>query len=359
MTQDPQDSSKSERIDVITYNDLYSSLLPSLQVDVAEWSVDVHRYYVDNLAPDIRTKMELNGYSDHKQTVSRSPVNQIQMIGRARFEASRAEKELSQQLDMISSQINGGHGFMALQGGNTQNNYQGGNTNPILLSPAEQAILRAKEGNTAKCWGCDGDHSWYDRVLKKVVCPNGNNPECIRKAANHHSEFLKKRKKINEKKQLDKALLKVSKSHYSDNTAVNSLIQQLLANSNDSSPTSSNKRQRMGNQTHNFFLGVLVLNAQAKQLPINIERDLPHIMLPIGPEDADINPTITGILDTGATLTAGYMPYILGICEKYPSLVQSIVWADKNTGYDPITLSGVVADDAKNMSDADKKRMSI
>ena len=35
VTQDPQDSTKIERIVVITYNDLYSSLLPSLQVDVA------------------------------------------------------------------------------------------------------------------------------------------------------------------------------------------------------------------------------------------------------------------------------------------------------------------------------------
>ena len=100
---------------------------------------------------------------------------------------------------MISNQINGGHGFLAFQGGQqTQNNYQGRATNPVLLSPAEQAILRAKEGNTAKYWGCEGDHSWYDRVLKKVVYPNSNNPECINKAANHHSEFLKKRKKINE-----------------------------------------------------------------------------------------------------------------------------------------------------------------
>lgn len=92
VTEDPQDSTKSECIYVITYNDLYNSLILSLQVDVAEWSVDVHRYYVNNLAPDIRTKMELNGYSDHKQTVSCSPVNQIQMIRRARFEASCAEK---------------------------------------------------------------------------------------------------------------------------------------------------------------------------------------------------------------------------------------------------------------------------
>ena len=110
----------------------------------------------------------------------------------------------------------------------------------------------------------------------------------------------------------------------------------------------------MGNNTCNFSQGVLVLNAQANQLPINIERDLSHILLPIGPEGADINPTITGILDTGATLTAGYMPYILGIYEKYPLLVQSIIWADKDTGYDPITLSGVVADEAQSLSEVDK-----
>ena len=43
---------------------------------------------------------------------------------------------------------------MAYQSGQTQNNYQGGSANPILLSPAEQSILRAKEGNTEKYWGC-------------------------------------------------------------------------------------------------------------------------------------------------------------------------------------------------------------
>lgn len=65
----------------------------------------------------------------------------------------------------------------------------------------------------------------------------------------------------------------------------------------------------------------MVLNALAKQLPINIERNLLRIILAVGPKDADINPTVTGIIDTGDTLTAGYMSYILGICDKYPSLV--------------------------------------
>jgi len=94
-------------------------------------------------------------------TVSRSPVNQIQLIGRARFEASRADKEFSQHLDMISNQTNGSHGFMAYQGDGTQMNYQSLN-NSVLISPAEKAILKTKEGNKAACWGCGGDHSWYD-----------------------------------------------------------------------------------------------------------------------------------------------------------------------------------------------------
>ena len=76
-------------------------------------------------------------------------------------------------------------------------------------------------------------------------------------------------------------------------------------------------------------------------------------MLPIGTEDAIVNPTITGILDTGANLTAGYMPYILDIAERCPELVALITWADKHTGYDPITLSGVCAKDAANLSKED------
>ena len=109
----------------------------------------------------------------------------------------------------------------------------------------------------------------------------------------------------------------------------------------------------------NFFMGVMVLNTQAKHLPNNIERELPHIILSIGTEDDDINSTINGILDTDVTLIAGYFAYILGICDKYPSIFQSIILADKETGYDSITLSGMVANEAKGISGADKKRMSI
>ena len=76
----------------------------------------------------------------------------------------------------------------------------------------------------------------------------------------------------------------------------------------------------------------MVLLAQVKHLSINIKQALPHIMLPIGTEDASIYPTITGIIDKRASLTAGYVAYILGICEKQLYIVQSIIWDDNDTG---------------------------
>ena len=61
-----QDSTKTEKIDGVTYNDLYNSLLSSFPVNISKVSINAHRYYVDNLSPNIRTNMEMNGYISHK-----------------------------------------------------------------------------------------------------------------------------------------------------------------------------------------------------------------------------------------------------------------------------------------------------
>ena len=51
------------------------------------------------------------------------------------------------------------------------------------------------------------------------------------------------------------------------------------------------------------------------------------------------------------------MGYILDICENYPFLVHSISWVNKDAVYDPITLSGVVADE--HISDSNEEKLSI
>ena len=80
-----------------------------------------------------------------------------------------------------------------------------------------------------------------------------------------------------------------------------------------------------------FFMANMLLNlsASANILLIKIERELPHIILSLRMEDTEFNPNIVGIVDTDATLTAGYEGHIIRICENYPLLVSSIVWADK------------------------------
>ena len=135
----------------------------------------------------------------------------------------------------------------------------------------------------------------------------------------------------------------MSKVHLANSNRNSPFLQLLLEAQQADSEGSSNKYRNTSSSSRAFFLGRMVLSAQVRQLPNNIERDLPHIILPIVSGDTTVNPTITGILDTEATLTAKYISYFIAISERYPELAASIMWADKETGYNPVTLSCVCA----------------
>ena len=76
----------------------------------------------------------------------------------------------------------------------------------------------------------------------------------------------------------------------------------------------------------------------------------------MGEPDSTFNPALLGVPDTGATITIGYSDYVLGICESYPQLVKSIIWAaDKCT---PIELNGVVNDDNKPYAQSKSNHLS-
>ena len=178
-----------------------------------------------------------------------------------------------------------------------------------------------------------------------------------RKCQNRHREFFKNNKRKLDRKRSDKALLQFSKYQMGDNDDTQSFIQHL---SSFKGNVDSNKRKkRSGNETHNIFMANVALNlyTSANILSINIKRDLPHILLSLGTDDSEFSPNIVGIVDAGTNLTAGYEGYILVIYENDPSLVSSIVWANKEMGFDPITLSSIVADE--NVSTNDKHKFSI
>lgn len=72
-------------------------------------------------------------------------------------------------------------------------------------------------------------------------------------------------------------------------------------------------------------------------------------MMSLGIEKSNSNSCSVGIVDTGELFTAGYHAYVLGICEKYPLPVSSIVFVDMYTVYDYIRLSGMIATDKQSL----------
>lgn len=107
---------------------------------------------------------------------------------------------------------------------------------------------------------------------------------------------------------------------------------------------SPKKKIKINGEVFNFITFATALHSHNGKLPlpISIHTELPHIQIMLGHPDSRFNPCILGILDTGATLMVGYSDYVLGICDMYPELVSSIIWAEEK--YMPISLSGVNED---------------
>jgi hypothetical protein len=362
---DPSDPNKKIKISVQQYADIFNGLMRSLSSET-EWLVDVHEYFMKNLAIDIREKMESDGYKAHMQSTSKKPFNQIKLMETARKKALHAEKSLNLQATMIQRQLQNTHGFFTDTSGQ------------VCFSPAERTIQHYKKGenNTpdrkqVKCWGCGKDtHRWYDSVLKKVVCPDANNPVFIKAAANAKKEYNQMIRNRNARNNNNRGSNNNDKSQKSRRALIEALISSdatftIQDDSNPSSTSSGNNRSvtfnlsstqdndedsaaspskklKVNNTCFNLITYALNTSSNGKEpLPISLHPSLPHIRLELGEPDNDFHPALLGIIDTGATLTVGYSEYILGICEAYPQLVKSIIWAEDK--YCPIELNGVGA----------------
>jgi hypothetical protein len=85
------------------------------------------------------------------------------------------------------------------------------------------------------------------------------------------------------------------------------------------------------------------LNTSKPLLPITIEGNLPHIVMPIGQSPTTAIFSLLLAYNTCAACNVGYLGHRLPIVEKYQQLVKSLIWAaDK---YSPLVLSGIVSDE--------------
>ena len=80
-------------------------------------------------------------------------------------------------------------------------------------------------------------------------------------------------------------------------------------------------------------------------VPIDsIDSNLPAIELPFGREYDEIIPKIWACTDTGTGATCGNSLFFGNFGARFPHTIEYIVVAS-NTGYSPITLSGIVKED--------------
>ncbi len=364
---DPTNSSATVKISVEHYSDTFNSLMRSLPSNTdVEWSVDVHQYFVKNLAQDIRDKMENDGYKAHLSATSKQPFAQIKLLDDARKKALAAQKSLQNQASMIRAQIENSHGFLAMS--NQQSNHNDGNT-ALFSSPAENTINRYKgaspgSGLSIRCWGCGDDtHRWWCNKQNRVICPKANDPQCI-KNASEARERLRQRNR-------DRANSRKKQFNSRGKAFLRALFSDMDDDEDDDDDESSNNNKKMkhiskknknndgSSGSFTFLTAHAFIGHNGKEpLPISLHPNLPHIRILLGESDATFNPAILGLIDTGATLTLGYYKYILGICKAFPHLVKSIVWAEDK--YCPIHLSGVVSDkDNTTMSLEERRQRAL
>ena len=68
-------------------------------------------------------------------------------------------------------------------------------------------------------------------------------------------------------------------------------------------------------------------NMQSKPLlPINVETNIPHISLPIGLDNMKMKLFLPVIFDTAAVVCVGSFDYHLALANKYPQVVNTLLW---------------------------------
>jgi hypothetical protein len=187
-----------------------------------------------------------------------------------------------------------------------------------------------------KCWGCDQTGHRFANKQGQITCPNKDKPGVQDRAAKARKDFnerLQKREQESKKKRgVNNMLTEAFGSLTRDE------IRALVALS---SPAKKTKNSPNG-AVQTFTVCFEVNSSVKPMLPISIESNLPHIVMPIGQNLASSPFSLLVAYDTCAACNVGYLGHHLPIAEKFPELVKSLVYAEDK--YAPLTLSGIVTE---------------
>ena len=181
-----------------------------------------------------------------------------------------------------------------------------------------------------ECWGCGGNHSWWNNKLKKPACPNAHMPGVAEKAAAARKEFLAKRKK--------------RKSNRQGGGGKRVNFDSNLADVKEEDATSAG-----GAHGVEIDVGLVIQNLGAKALlPVDVHPQLPHIRVAWGhqglPEECV--PLLQQLADSGAACNLLRLSCGLKIIRAYPHICKRMV--DCKAGkHCALRLAGVVGSDSE------------
>jgi hypothetical protein len=312
--------------------------------------IDVCAKFKLNLDPALHLLFQKH-YPNHSQIVPLDATTQRATLHAMHQAAQLAEQERESILSIVTPPQAQAQAYIQ----------QGQQTATVLQSQAETTLSTHSPGKGKRRYGCHGcgstEHGWmtYNPKdgTKVITCPNANSPGVKEQAEADIKAMIarqqsKRTKWRSEKKERDKKKKTDTKTSAATTFAALSAEEQtrVMANYKATSPPSGPP-----SNANIFVVQVESIQAQVfnteppkRALPIAISKDLPHVVFLLGNDVNDSN--CIGIrvgLDTLAALNTGNAFFFLSIIKKFPSIVHKIHGPE---GYDPITLSGVVATSA-------------
>ena len=332
------DSSTPDQKIILSVSQYFNAIqrLTSFLPKSRDWSIDVTQHFLSHLVTDVRDQMKGQVHVYNPATSSQAPFTQISALQAAFSSAILAETNLQRVRNIAQQEVKSTHAFHTNL--NLQNN----------MSVAEKTMTRYQP---RKCWGCGSSEHVYSDRTGTIFCPRASEPEVKAKFDATRKDFQERRKARSKKFSEKRKGTNLS-------TALSTLLQDLDADqiraliANKKPKTERSTPDKKDFITFSTFLCFPADIASKPLLPISVDTNLPHFMLPIGQPESDTAFQLSVAYDTCAVLCVGWAGYHLAIAKQHPHLVKSLVWAQEK--YTPLTLSGVVSNDDGNATQSEK-----
>ena len=314
---------------------------------------------MDNMDPEVKIHVE-STYTDHLKQRERDNVTQTRALQSLQKVAEASERQILSLRGMVNKTTSSTMLAIPAYAARVVNNT---NPTPALRSTAKQTIQNHTPAMSftwkrGLCFGCGEDHKWM--VNGEVVCPSANRPG-VKEIAQHNFKqmhaprnrrpFDGDSKAPRWDKMSTRSRRSFTRALFSNEESIFQLDAHMEARkreAHDAEPDEESRYKRSNNST--VMTVIPVFNAVAGSpppIPVNLDGNLPHIVMKFGETGNDNLVTPLGALvDTGAGCTLGNLRFFQGLVAQNPAILVDSYTCEGGE-YSPITMHGIVDPNAQ------------